>query len=97
MNRTVRILACVSMLLVTAAIVLGRIGLKASPGLVPVADPSDLMFGNDGGSDSLWTEVAMLLLLAGLSTALATVRCWLQNRGERVGFSRQITEVIPKG
>ena|SRR5215467_15506885 len=96
MNRTVGILAGVSALLVAAAIVLGRVGIKAGAGLVPVADPTDLMFGNDG-SDALWTEIAMLLLLGGLSTSLATIRYWVQNRAERGGFARHVTEIVPKG
>ena len=83
-------------MLVAAAIVLGRIGMKAGASLVPVADPTDLMFGGDGGSDALWTEIAMVLLLAGLSTGLAAIRYWIQNRSEVRGFSRR-AEIIPKG
>jgi hypothetical protein len=96
MNRTVRILALVSTLLVSAAVLLGRMGIKTAGGFVPVADPTDLMFDSDGGSAAIWTEIAMVLLLAGLATALATIRCWIQNRSELGGFSRRATEIVPK-
>jgi hypothetical protein len=96
MNRIVRILALVSTLLVSAAIVVGRMGMKTAGGLVPVADPTDLMFDSDGGSAAIWTEIAMVLLLAGLAIALATIRCWIQNRSDMKGFSRHATEIIPR-
>ena len=97
MNRTVRILAGVSVFLVAAAFVVGRVGMKAGAGLVPVADPTDVMFGGAEEPGGVWIGIGMVLLLAGLSTSLATIRCWLQNRSELKGSSPHVAEIVPKG
>jgi hypothetical protein len=97
MNRTVRILAGVSMLLVAAAIILGHLGIKEGVGFVPVADPTAILFDAAEEPGALLTGIAMVLLLAGLSMTLATIRCWIQNRSDLGGFSRHATRIIPKG
>ncbi len=94
MNRTVKILTGVSVFLIAAAILLGRAGMKSGASFVPLADPTDLMSGDEPGA--IWMGIAMILLLAGLSTTLATIRCWIQNRAEMKGLSRHVTEIIPR-
>ena len=73
MNRTVKILAAVSLFLVAAALILGRMGMKAGAGLVPVADPTDLMFDGEEQPGALWIGIGMILLLVGLAASLATL------------------------
>jgi len=97
MNRTVRILAGVSVLLVAAAIILGHLGIKEGAGFVPVADPTAILFDAAEEPGALLTGIAMVLLLAGLSMTLATIRCWIQNKSDLGGFSRHATKIIPKG
>jgi len=97
MNRTVKILAGVALFLVAAALVLGRAGMKAGAGFVPVADPTDLMFDGAEEPGAGWIGIGMILLLAGLSTGLATVRCWIQNRNKLKGFTGHTTDIVPKG
>jgi hypothetical protein len=96
MNKTVRILSGVSVFLIAAAFVLGRVGVKSGAGFVPVADPTELMFSGAEEPGAIWMGLAMIALLAGLSTTLATIRCWLQNRSEMKGPSRHATEIIPR-
>jgi len=97
MNRTVRILAGVSVLLVAAAIILGHLGIKEGAGFVPVADRTAILFDAAEEPGTLLTGIAMVLLLAGLSMTLATIRCWIQNKSDLGGFSRHATKIIPKG
>ena len=96
MNRTVRILAGVSVFLITAAFVLCRFDVKSGGSLIPVADPTDLLFSGRDEPGAIWMGIAMILLLAGLSTSLATIRCWMQNRTDLKGSSRRATEIIPR-
>jgi hypothetical protein len=97
MNRTVKILAAISLFLVAAAFILGRAGMKAGAGLVPVADPTELMFDSAEEPGASWIGIGMILLLAGLSTSLAAIRCWLQNKSELKGFSQGAADIVPKG
>src|SRR5262249_26597059 len=95
MNRTVRILAAISLLLVATAFVLGRVGMNAGKAFVPVAYPTDVMFGEEPGG--VWIGIAMVLLLVGLATTVAAIKCWIQNRNDLKGFSRHATDIAPKG
>jgi len=94
MNTTVKILAAVSVFLVAAAFVLGRVGMKAGAGFAPVADPTDVLFDEEPGG--VWIGIAMVLLLAGFATGMAAIKYWIQNRKDLKGFSRHATEIVPK-
>ena len=94
MNRTVKILAAVSVFLVAAAFVLGRVGMKASAAFAPIADPTDVMFGEEPGG--VWIGIAMVLLMAGLASSIAAIKCWVQDRNDLKGFSRHATDIVPK-
>jgi len=96
MNRGTRILGAISFVFTTAAIVLGRLGVKAGGGIVPIADPTDVMFAGEDQPGALWVGIGMILLLAGVAAAMAAIRCWLQNRNELKGFSGQVSGIIPK-
>jgi len=96
MNGTVKLLGGLSLFLVTAAIVLGRLGIKAGAGFIPVADPTDVMFGADEDPGGIWIGIAMILLLGGISSSIAAVRCWIQNRKDARGFAHHTTGLIPK-
>ena len=96
MNRTVRILATVSLLLVAAAIVMGRVGMKAGAGIVLVADPTELMSSGTEEPGAAWIGIGMVVLLAGISTGLATIRYWMQTRTDMKEFSRRASDIIPR-
>jgi len=94
MKRTVRILAAVSVFLIAAAFFLGRVGMKAGGGFAPVADPTDVMFGEEPGG--VWIGIAMVPLMAGLASSIAGIKCWIQDRNDLKGFSRHATDIVPK-
>ena len=96
MNRTVMILGCVSLSLVAAALIVWRLGTGAGTGLIPITDPTDLMFSDQDEPGAVWMEIGMVLLLLGLSVGAATIRYWLRNKNELKGFAGRGTGIVPR-